>query len=185
MDNYVFVKSVLFSWQKNDEIFIKSKLEKSKIFAIRSKDLDFDQLFIYRIFSEFTPVLNLKKNDFSLPFFPFYDSFNEYNKCNWNQISLKGLLGNIVLDVTQLETLKYIINNIGKRDFLLDETSQGIVSTLIKIISLHEKLVIVCKYPHLFDEHSKQILKFLQNTNFLEKHPKLNNITLIFLGTAL
>lgn len=183
MENSELTDSILFSWQKNDEYSIRKKIGKnSPILAIRSKDFDFDQLFIYGIFSKFSPVLNLKKNDFSLPFFPFYECFNEYNRCNWNQITLTGLLGNIVLDITQSETLKYIIDNIEKKDFFIDETSQGIISTLIKMISLHKKLIIICKYPHLFDEHSKQIFKFLQNERFLEKHPKLKNLTLIFLS---
>lgn len=181
-DNLTFAKSFLFSWQKKDESIIKNKIKESKVLAIKSKDLDFNQLFLYGIFKELAPFLNLKRNDFNLPFFPFYESFNEYNKCSWHQLTLKGLLSSIVLDLTESETLKYIIENIGKKDFLLDETSQGIVSTLIKIISLHKKLTIVCSYPHLFDDNSKQLLKFLQNTNFLKKYPKTNNITLIFLS---
>jgi len=180
--NTDFAKSFLFSWQKNDEYIIKSNIGKNKIMAIKSHDLDFEQLFLHGIFSEFAPVLDLNKNDFNLPFFPFYESFNECKDSNWHQMTLKGLLGNIVLDLTASETLKYVIENAGQRDFLLDETSQGIISTLAKIISLHEKLVMVCKYPHLFDDHSKQLLKLLQNTTFIERYPKLNNITLIFLS---
>jgi len=176
------LKSILFSWQENDKCIIKNKIDESKMLAIKSNDLDFDQLFLYDIFSEYNPVLRLKQNDFNLPFFPFYESFNEYNNCDWHQITLKGLLGNIVLDLTQSETLKYIIENIDGNDFSLDETSQGIISTLNKIIALNERLIIVCTYPHLFDDNSKQILALLQDNKFLTKYPKLNDISLVFLS---
>ena len=114
-------KNVLFSWQRHDKNIINEKIQQSKLLAIKSVNLDFEQLFLYDIFSELSTVIQMEKNAFNLPFFPFYESLNEYYKYNFESFSFKSLLSNLVVDLTQSETLKYIIENIDNRDFILDE----------------------------------------------------------------
>lgn len=177
-----YMNEVLFSWQKKDKENIKEKIQVNELLAIKSANLDFEQLFLYNIFLELSPFIQMEKNAFNLPFFPFYESLNEYYRSDWGNITFKSLLSNIVVDLTQSETLKYIIDNVESRDFLLDEKSQGIINTLVKIVSLNGKMYIVCKYPHLFDDYSKQLLKFLQNSKFIAEYPKLELLTLIFLS---
>lgn len=181
MENW-HTSGILFSWQKEDKNIIKEKIQNNKFLAIKSANLDFEQLFLYDIFSELSPLVQMEKNAFNLPFFPFYESLNEYYKSDCGHITFKTLLSNIVVDLTQSETLRYIIDNVESRDFLLDEKSQGIIDTLVKFVSLNGNIYIVCKYPHLFDDHSKQLLKFLQNSKFIEEYPKLELLTLIFLS---
>lgn len=180
--NDSYKNRILFSWQKEDKNIIIEKIQVKKLLAIKSANIDFEQLFLYDIFSELSPLIQLEKNAFNLPFFPFYESFNAYYKSDWNHITFKTLLSNIVVDLTQSETLKYIIDNVESRDFILDEKSQGVINTLVKFASLNEKIYIVCKYPHLFDDHSKQLLKLLQDSKFIEEYPKLNLLTLVFLS---
>lgn len=175
-------KNVLFSWQRHDKNIINEKIQQSKLLAIKSVNLDFEKLFLYDIFSELSTVIQMEKNAFNLPFFPFYESLNEYYKYNFESFSFKSLLSNLVVDLTQSETLKYIIENIDNRDFILDEKTQGIVNTLVKLISFKGNVYLVCKYPHLFDEYSKQLLKYIQNYKFIEEYPKLKNLTLVYLS---
>lgn len=173
---------ILFSWQRQDKNIIKEKIQTNKLLAIKSINLNFEQLFLYDIFSELSTVIQMEKNAFNLPFFPFYESLNEYYKSDFEHFSFKSLLSNLVVDLTQSETLKYIIDSIENRDFMLDEKSQGIINTLVKLVSLNGNIYLVCKYPHLFDDYSKQLLKFLQNSRFIEEYPKLRYLTLIFLS---
>ena len=174
-------KSLLFSWQKNDKSILESHIISDRSIVIKSVNFDYDRLFIYDIIDDETSIISIDKNEFNLPLFPFYESLNTFYKSEGSHLSTRELLGNVMLDLTGLETLRYLINNLRDRDLMLDENAQGIINSLVKLIAMKGHINIVCKSPHLFDEESKQLLKLLLELRLVNDYPSLKNIFFILL----
>ena len=181
------INSITFSWQKKDELAIEQYISENSIVKIQGYDFEYEQLFLYGYFSKLSLTLYLEKNEFNIPFLPFYESLQEYYNSEWHTLSLKGLLGALsadLLNVKTIETIRYIIENIGEPKNIIDEKSQGIISSLGRLTSQYENIYVICKYSHLYDEYSKRIIKLLMDPCFLRDNPRFLSLKFILLSDS-